>query len=334
MSVPATRQLAFWSLLLGVFLYAVWPWLPGQRRTSRTIVVYGFSILGDVMNSRIFPAFQDEWQKKTGEHVEMISAFAGSGTVTRQIEMGVPAQLAILATGLDAMTLVDKELATLEGLPQSGVVNRTPFVILTRPGNPRGIRDFDDLADQEVAIVHPDPLTSGGAQWAVLAEYASALHTGKSPEQARQRLEKIWRHVVSQASSAQSARTQFNSGLGDALITYEQDLLRDAQKGRLQGEIVYPVSTILSEHTVVVIRRNISVQDRPLVDAFAQFLWSARAQQLFVEAGFRSVDDRYNTGFRDLERPFTIRDLGGWPEVHAQILEQIWKNQVLVVLGK
>lgn len=326
--------MAFWAGLLAVFLYAVWPWLPGQRGTARTIIVYGFSILGDVMNSRIFPAFQDEWQKQTGERIEIISAFAGSGTVTHQIEMGVPAQLAILATGLDAQTLVDQKLATLEGLPQQGVVNRTPFVILTRPGNPRGIRDFVDLAEQDVAIVHPDPLTSGGAQWAVLAEYASALYTGSSPQQARERLEKIWRHVVSQASSAQSARTQFNSGLGDALITYEQDLLRDLKKGRLEGEIVYPVSTILSEHTVVVLPRNITPQDRPLVDAFARFLWSPRAQQLFAEAGFRSLDERYNLGFRAIEKPFTIDDLGGWPQARREIMEEIWQKQVLVVLGK
>ncbi|MBN9414551.1 MAG: substrate-binding domain-containing protein [Candidatus Eremiobacteraeota bacterium] len=326
--------MAFWAGILAVFLYAVWPWLPGQRGNSRTIVVYGFSILGDAINTRIFPAFQQEWEKKTGEHVEMISAFAGSGTVTHQIEMGVPAQLAILATGLDAKTLIDQKLATLEGLPQQGVVNRTPFVILTRPGNPKGIHDFDDLAEQPLAIVHPDPLTSGGAQWAVLAEYAAALYTGKTPEQAQQRLEKIWRHVVSQASSAQSARTQFNSGLGDALITYEQDLLRDAKKGRLEGEIVYPLSTILSEHTVVVLPRNISAQDRPLVDAFAQFLWSPRAQELFAEAGFRSVDERYNLGFRAIERPFTIHDLGGWPKARTEIIEEIWKNQVLAVLGK
>ncbi|MBX3166872.1 MAG: substrate-binding domain-containing protein [Candidatus Eremiobacteraeota bacterium] len=319
---------------MAVFLYAVWPWLPGQRGTSRTVIVYGFSILGEVMNSRIFPAFQAEWQKQTGEHIEMVSAFAGSGTVTHQIKMGVPAQLAILATGLDAKTLIDERLATLEGLPEHGVVNRTPFVILTRPGNPRGIRDFADLAEQEVAIVHPDPLTSGGAQWAVLAEYASALYTGGSPEQAGQRLEKIWRHVVSQASSAQSARTQFNSGLGDALVTYEQDLLRDARAGRLEGEIVYPVSTILSEHTVVVIPRNVSLQDRPLVDAFAQFLWSARAQELFAEAGFRSVDERYNLSFRAIEKPFTIDDLGGWPRARTEIIEAIWQNKVLAVLGK
>lgn len=326
--------MAFWAGLLAVFCYAVWPWLPGQRGNARTIVVYGFSILGDVMNTRIFPAFQDEWQKKTAEHVEMVSAFAGSGTVTHQIEMGVPAQLAILATGLDAHRLIDQKLATLQGLPERGVVNRTPFVILTRPGNPRGIRDFADLAEKDVAIVHPDPLTSGGAQWAVLAEYASALYTGSSPQQARERLEKIWRHVVSQASSAQSARTQFQSGLGDALITYEQDLLRDAKKGRLQGEIVYPVSTILSEHTVVLVPRNISAQDRPLVEAFARFLWSPRAQQLFAEAGFRSLDERYNLGFQAIERPFTIDDLGGWPRARSEIMEEIWQKQVLVVLGK
>ena len=326
--------MGFWAVLLAVFLYSAWPWLPGQRGTSRTIIVYGFSILGEVMNSSIFPAFQDHWKGQTGEHIELISAFAGSGTITHQIEMGVPAQLAILATGLDAQTLIDQQLATVEGLPEGGVVNRTPFVILVRPGNPRRIKDFDDLAEQQVGIVHPDPLTSGGAQWAVLAEYASALQTGKTPEQARLRLERIWRHVVSQASSAQSARAQFSSGLGDALITYEQDLLRDLRRDRLQGEIVYPRSTILSEHTVVVIPRNISKQDRPLVDAFAQFLWSARAQKLFAEAGFRSVDVGYNRGFQAIENPFTIKDLGGWPRARAEIIEGIWQNQVLVVLGR
>lgn len=334
MRVAAARQAAFLVGLLAVFLYAIWPWLPGQRGSSRTIIVYGFSILGDVINSSIFPAFQDEWLQKTGEHVELVSAFAGSGTVTHQIEMGVPAEVAILATGLDANSLIEKQLATQEGLPQKGVVNRTPFVILTRPGNPHRIRDFQDLADQDVRIVHPDPLTSGGAQWAVLAEYGSALQQGQTPEQARQRLEKIWSHVVSQASSAQAARTQFNSGLGDALITYEQDLLRDRSRGRLQGEIVYPRSTVLSEHTVVICPRNISAADRPLVEAFGQFLWSPRAQRLFAQAGFRSVDEDYNLDFKSIEKPFTVADLGGWPRAKSEIIEQIWKNQVLAVLGK
>ncbi len=329
MRVGLARQAAFLVGLLAAFLYAVWPWLPGQRTHSRTIIVYGFSILGEVMNSSIFPAFQEEWQKRTGQDVELISAFAGSGTVTRQIEMGVPAQVAILATGLDAQSLVDKQIATLEG-----VLNRTPFVILTRPGNPHQIRDFQDLADQDLKIVHPDPLTSGGAQWAVLAEYGSALQQGQTPEQARQRLEKIWSHVVSQASSAQAARTQFNSGLGDALITYEQDLLRDQQKGRLQGEIVYPRSTVLSEHTVVICPRNISQADRPLVEAFVRFLWSPRAQRLFAEAGFRSVNDDYNLNFKSIEKPFTVAELGGWPRAKSEIIEQIWKNQVLAVLGR
>lgn len=334
MRVLEAKQAAFLVGLVTLLLYAIWPWLPGQASRSRSIVVYGFSILGEVINTSIFPAFQEEWRQKTGEHVELISAFAGSGTVTHQIEMGVPAQLAILATGLDAQSLIDKGLASLDGLPAQGVLNRTPFVILTRPGNPRRIRDFEDLAAQDVRIVHPDPLTSGGAQWAVLAEYASALRQGQTPDQARLRLEKIWRHVVSQASSAQAARTQFQSGLGDALITYEQDLLRDRQCGRLQGEIVYPSSTILSEHTVVLCSRNISPQQRPLVDAFARFLWSPRAQQLFSQAGFRSLDEVYNLAFAPIQHPFTVADLGGWPRARAEIIDEIWKNHVLAVLGR
>jgi sulfate transport system substrate-binding protein len=326
------------ALIFGaaLFVYALWPWLPGKQRFHpHTIVCYGFSILGEVMNQGIFPAFQSEWKRKTGEQVEFVSSFAGSGTITNQILLGVPADIALLALELDAERLAEGRATSPESwrsLPFHGVVNRTPFVIVVRPGNPKGIHDFSDLARPGIRIVHPDPLTSGGANWAIVAEYGSAYRqSGGSVAAGHQLLLGIWRNVVAQAASARAARTQFENGFGDALITYEQDVV-GGRSGAIRGEVVYPHSTVLSEHTVVLVNRNISPSRRPLIDAFLRFLWSDEAQRIFVHFGFRSVDYRWNQGntsFGKIADPFFIADFGGWKKAKAEIIDGIWKNRVL-----
>ncbi len=336
-----TGRAVIWLLLGGLALYTFWPWLTGaQGRLPRTIVVYGFSIFGETMNEGIFPAFQAEWQARTGERVEFISSFAGSGTITNQILLGVPAEVAVLALELDAFTLADKGVlagATWQNLPHGGVLNRSPFIIVVRPGNPKGIADFADLAKPGVRIVHPDPLTSGGAQWAILAEYGSAFLQTHDAQQAYQQLLGVWTNVAAQAASARAARTQFENGFGDALITYEQDVLNDRVNGRFAGDIVYPRSTILSEHIVVTVDKNIRPEDRELVQAFVAFLWSDRAQQIFVQYGFRSTDEQRNAAnpnFRPLAGSFTVKDLGGWREAKQSIVEAIWKDRVLPEIGR
>src|SRR5262249_35548856 len=212
-----------------------------------------------------------------GESLEVIGSFAGSGTITNQMILGVPAQLALLSLESDALRLAKAGViveASWKRLPHGGVVNRTPFIILVRPGNPKSIHDFEDLARPGGRVVHPDPMPSGGANWAILAEYgAGARRAGGSPEAGRKLLAGVWRNVVAQASSARAARTQFDQGFGDALITYEQEPLADAKKGRLRGEVVYPKSTVLSEHILVTVDRNIRPADRPAIEALTRFLW-------------------------------------------------------------
>jgi len=337
----ALRDAVLGLLISAVALYAIWPWLPFARSPKhRTIIVYGFSILGEVMNDGIFPAFQAHWKERTGEDVDFISSFAGSGTVTNQIIFGVPAEVAVLSLELDALRLVNEGVVptpTWRQLPHHGVLNRTPFIILVRPGNPKTIHGFDDLGREGIGVVHPDPLTSGGAQWAILAEYGSARFEGEDAAEAKNRLERVWKNVVAQAASARAARTQFENGFGDALITYEQEALFDRARGKLKADIVYPRSTILSEHIVVTIDRNISDDDRDLVRAFVDFLWTSEAQRIFAEHGFRSVDESINatqTDFGRIEIPFTVGRLGGWPRAKKEIVDTIWKKQVLKELGR
>ena len=326
-----------------LFLYGIWPWLPlpNRPKPAQTIIFYGFSILVDAMNKAVFPAFQEEWMARTGERVEFVSSFAGSGTVRNQLIMGVPAHVALLSLELDAQQLAEAGVIapkSWQRLPQQGVVNRTPFVILTRAGNPQRISGFADLARPGVKVVHPDPLTSGGANWAIVAEYGAGVRQHeRNAEAGRDLLAGIWKNVVSQAASARAVRTQFENGFGDALITYEQELLYDKDRGKLKGEIIYPASTIESEHTLVVVNRNIAPEERKVVEAFVEFLWSERAQRLFVQNGFRSVDPQINESnphFGKIADLFSIRDFGGWIQAKAEIVDGVWKKQVLKELGK
>ncbi len=333
--------MSFGIFFAALSLYAAWPWLPWVRGEAvRTVVVYGFSILGEVMNEAIFPAFETGWEAATGEDVEFISAFASSGTVTNQAILGAPAEVVIVSLERDAIRLLNAGVIPSpdwRDLPHMGVVNTTPFIILTRPGNPLNLSGFSDLTKQGVEIIHPDPLTSGGAQWAILAEYGSHLRETGDPDLAYRQLLGIWQNVVSQASSARSARTQFENGFGNALVTYEQEALRDQLLGRLNSEIVYPSSTILSEHTAIIIPKNIPDGDEALVEAFVRFLWSDLAQEIFTQYGFRSVDAERNASvsyFVAIADPFTVADLGGWSVAGPEIVEQIWYEKVLPKLGR
>ena len=326
-----------YAFCAALFVWAAWPWLPAGRadRPPRTIVFYGFSILSEVMNEAVIPAFEKRWRAQGGEPVEVVASFAGSGMVTNQIVLGVPAELALLSLESDAARLAEAGVVppgSWRQLPHEGVVNRTPFVILVRPGNPKKIHDFADLALPGVRVVHPDPLTSGGASWAILAEYGAGTRaTGGSPEAGERLLTGIWKNVVAQASSARGARTQFDNGFGDALITYEQEPLADLKRGRLQAEIVYPKSTVLSEHTLVIVQRNVTPAERPAVEALTRFLWSEEAQRLFVAWGFRSVEERWNDNpsFGRIEDPFLVADFGGWKRARREIVDGVWKDRVL-----
>ena len=177
------------------------------------ITLYGFSIMKESLEKEIYPAFAAKWKREHGVDVHFTSSFAGSETVTNQIIQGVKAQIAILSIERDAQRLKDKGLVTSDWrlLPQKGIVNRTPFVILVRKGNPKRINDFPDLAKPGIKLIHPDPISSGGAQWSILAIYGSELvksqkQTGEADHaRALQTLQAIWRNVISTPASARES---------------------------------------------------------------------------------------------------------------------------------
>jgi sulfate/thiosulfate transport system substrate-binding protein len=304
-----------------------------------TITLYGFSIMKESLEKAIIPGFAARWKQLHGQEVRFQSSFAGSETVTNQILQGAPAEVAILSIERDAQRLKTGGFTTSDwhSYPSRGFVNKTPFIIIVRKGNPKGIRDFADLGKPGVQLIHPDPVSSGGAQWSILAIYGSELKKSEveSNEQnkarALQTLRSIWRNVKATPGSAREARTTFELGNGDALITYELEglLMKEANA---PIEIVVPRSTIFSEHPAVVIDKNISGDKRQIIDAFIQYLWSDEAQQAFVKFHFYSTTNdafnQANTGFGRIELPLTIEYFGGWDKAYPEVIEKIFRDQV------
>jgi sulfate/thiosulfate transport system substrate-binding protein len=304
-----------------------------------TITLYGFSIMKESLEKAIFPGFTARWKQLHGQEVRFQSSFAGSETVTNQILQGAPAEVAILSIERDAERLKNGGFATTDwhSFPSRGIVNKTPFIIIVRKGNPKGIRDFSDLGKPGVKLIHPDPVSSGGAQWSILAIYGSELKKSEvesgEPDKARalQTLRAIWRNVISTPGSAREARTTFELGNGDALITYELEALL-MKEANAPIDIVVPRSTIFSEHPAVVIDKNVKSDKRQVIDAFIQYLWSDEAQQAFVKFHFYSTTNdafnQANTEFGKIELPLTIEYFGGWERAYPEVIEGIFRAQV------
>jgi sulfate/thiosulfate transport system substrate-binding protein len=334
------RSLWFFSVLLTIALLAGCLPKPPSESGDLNITVYAFSIMKESLEKGIFPAFAANWKQSHGQDIRFTSSFAGSETVTNQILQGVNADIAILSIERDVFRLRDGKFVTADwrSHPYKSIINKTPFVIIVRGGNPKGIHDFTDLAKPGVEIIHPDPVSSGGAQWSILAIYGSELVKSEQqsgdPDQAQalQALRAIWKNVKSTPGSAREARTQFETGFGDALVTYELEGLLMKQAKKTPVEIVVPKSTIFSEHPAVVIDKNVPDSKRPVVNAFMEYLWSDEAQKTFVQNYFYSVTNNAfnesNNQLSKIEAPFTIEKFGGWEKAYPEVIEKIFRDQV------
>ena len=330
--------LAAATLVSALFAICCLPQPPGESGDI-TITLYGFSIMKESLEKAIFPGFSAKWKQQHGQVVQFQSSFAGSETVTNQILRGAPAEIAILSIERDAQRLQKDGFVTSDwhSFPGRGLVNKTPFVIIVRQGNPKGIHDFSDLAKPGIRMIHPDPISSGGAQWSILAMYGSELKKSEKESgdadkgRALQTLRAIWKNVISTPGSAREARTTFELGNGDALITYELEALL-MKEAKAPIEVVVPQATIFSEHPAVVIDKSVSAAKRPIIDAFMQYLWSDEAQEAFVKFHFYSTTNdafnQANTGFGHIEMPFAIDYFGGWEKAYPDVIEKIFRDQV------
>jgi len=311
-------------------------WPSSKWKDENTILLYGFSVKGEVFDQKIIPAFHDYWEDQTGRDLKFQTTYAGSGKITQQVIFGAPAEVMVLSTEWDALQLKKEGLITTDwrDFPYNGTLTKTPWVILTRNGNPKGIKDFSDLASGDIELIHADPLTSGGACWSIFAIYGSVLLRTELTEgkanttAAKKLLNEIIENVISWQSSARKALSHFALGYGDALITYENEgLLANAQGEDF--EIVYPKCTIFSEHKIVKIDKNIFEKENEVIDKFIEFLYEPEIQKHFAEYHFRSVYDEINKDFEEFKEilsPFKVDYLGGWEKAHKELIDGVFKE--------
>ncbi|MFC1619873.1 substrate-binding domain-containing protein [Candidatus Neomarinimicrobiota bacterium] len=316
-------------IVVGILVIIIW-FSRGIVATSQpqTILLYCFTGMQDVMEHGIFPAFRDYWDDQNGIEVEFIPTFAGSGSIVDKVIARVSADLVVLSSGMDAHRLATKGLTTVAGwkqLPNMGICCRTPLTLLARDGDPANIGGFKDLGRSGLDVIIANPRTSGIGEWSILAIYGSALRSGYDESGALTLLSDIWQNVTSPPPSAQAVLRRFAEDGGHAILTYEANVLPTPRRQLLQGRIVPVQSTVLCEPIVVVLEQNIAEDHRELVHAFAQFLWSEKAQGIFVEYGFHALSDSLNrtrSDFPQYESLFTVDSLGGARTCQQAIIGQ------------
>ena len=288
------------------------------------LVVYAFSTQEEVLTQSIFPAFETAWEAETGRDLTLDGVFGPSAMLAGQINLGAPADVALFSNAHHVTYLRMGKQVRVE--TQSHVLGSTPMVIVTRPGNPHGLETFADLARPGLRLVHANPRTSGGGEWALLAEYGSARVAGGDPAASAARLSAIWENVSVLAPSARSALTLFELGTGDALVTYEQDALLALERG-VPLTIIRPSYTIVAEPVAVIVDRNVTRTEQPVAAAFVRYLLGDAGQQHFAHYYQRPVagDD---PSFSPLRHPFTVADLGGWPHAYREVVELLWQAEI------
>jgi ABC-type sulfate transport system substrate-binding protein len=322
----ARRRQAAWVLggvLLVVAVAYGWISLNAAKSPVR-LVVYALSTQEEVLTQGIFPAFEREWEGQTGHELVLEGVFGPSGTLAGQINLGAPADVTLFSNA-QHVTWLQIGRRVRKGT-EPVVVGCTPMVVVTRPGNPAGIAEFADLAQPGLQLLHPDPRSSGAGEWAVLAEYGSALLESGERATAEEQLEAIWRNVRLLAPSARSTLSLFELGAGDAMVTYEQDARLALDRG-VALEVVVPSRTIVAQHVAVIVDDNVTSAERPAAQAFVDFLMGDAGQEILNRYHLRPVDVDSRL-FPELAHPFSVDDLGGWSQAYAGLVETLWQEEI------
>jgi sulfate/thiosulfate transport system substrate-binding protein len=254
-----------------------------------------------------------------GKGVKFNQSFGASGAQSRSVAAGQKADIVAfsLAPDVDKLVVKGKVASNWADDPYNGMVTDSVAVLVVRKGNPKNIKDWADLIKPGVKVVTPNPLSSGSAQWNIMAAYGAQRRSGKSEAQAIDYLKALFKNVVSQDKSGRDALNTFTSGTGDVLISYENEAIAAQQAGK-KVDFITPSSTILIENPVAVTKKA-SAQSK----AFVKYLRTDTAQKLFAAKGYRPVvkadfDAKQFPTPKDL---FTIKDLGGWPDVQKKFFD-------------
>jgi sulfate transport system substrate-binding protein len=287
-------------------------------------------------------AFAAAYQKQTGTSVEIKQSHGGSGSQARAVIDGLQADVVTLALAYDIDAIAAKGLIAADWqkrLPQNASPYTSTIVFLVRKGNPKGIRDWDDLARSGVSVITPNPKTSGGARWNYIAAWGYALKKFGSPDKAKQFVGEIYNNVPVLDTGARGSTVTFvERGVGDVLLAWENEaFLAQREFGKDKFEIVAPPLSILAEPPVAVVDAIADKKGtRAVAEAYLKYWYGREGQEIAARNSYRPRDPEvakeYENSFAKLEL-FTIDDVfGGWAKAQREhfseggIFDQIYKN--------
>lgn len=297
--------------------------------------------------SQIIPLFQAYWLEETGQNVVFEESYLGSGAQSRAVINGFEADVVALSLEADVIRIQEAGLIThdwKEG-DYEGMVTTSVVAFAVREGNPAGIEDWEDLAQPGLEILTPNPNTSGGAMWNILAAYGAALRgqidgvAGDDQEAAINFLMQILANVSVMDKAARDSIINFENGIGDIAITYENEVLVGRQSGQTY-DLVIPSSTILIENPIAIIDSSVNKHGtRQVAEAFVIFLYGEESQEIFAQHGLRVVNEdvaqAYLSQYPDVADLFTVDYFGGWDRIMTDIFGEsgIYTRAILEVQG-
>jgi len=262
----------------------------------------------------IIPAFE---KSPAGKDVTFDESYGASGEQARAVLAGLKADVVAFSLEPDMAKLVDANLVAKSWNQNAyhGMVTDSIVVFVVRPGNPKNVQTWDDLLKPGVDVITPNPFTSGGARWNIMAGYGAWLKNGATPKQAEAKLEQLFRNVSVQDKSARESLQTFTAGKGDVLLAYENEAYF-AKKNGQSMDYVTPDTTILIENPVAATSAN---ANPAAAKAFLDFLYTPTAQRIYAKNGYRpvvkSVAGEFAKTFPTNLTIFKIDELGGWAKV-------------------
>ena len=291
-----------------------------EGSSGGTVNLVAYSTPQELYEGRIEPAYE---KTPDGEGATFENSFGASGDQSRAVESGLPADVLHLSLEPDVTRLVDAGLVAEdwnEG-EHEGIVQNSVVVFTVREGNPENIHDWDDLVTGDVEVITPNPFTSGGARWNIMAAYGAQLNKGASEEEALDYVKRLLENTPVQDKSASDALATFTGGKGDVLLSYENEAIRAQQAGE-KVDYVIPDDTLLIETPLAITE---DAEDPEAAQGFVDFLYSNEGQRLYAEGGYRpvveSVLEENRNEFPDPPGLFMIDEFGGWDTVTTEFFD-------------
>ena len=277
-------------------------------------------------------AFIADWKTKTGDTLTIQQSHGGSSAQSRKIIDGLEADVATLGIASDIDALHDHgDLLPADWqsrLPNDSTPYTSTIVLLVRKGNPKAVKDWDDLVRSDIAVITPNPKTSAGARWNFLAAYSHALKAnGNDDAKARAWITRLYKNVPVLDTGARGSTLTFaQRGLGDVLIAWENEAYLAINEYGDKFDIVNPTTSILAQPPVTIVDKNAKKHDtEKLADAYLKYLYTAQAQEIIAKNHYRPVDkavaEKYASTFPKIELT-TIAQFGGWESAQPKFFEE------------